>query len=309
MRLLVVGAKGFVGASLVRTLLRRGHTVTSLELREGPGRLADIAADVEWRVGDCTDQEVLLDVIGRRGVDGIYFGPFFRPPKGTPALARELDVMAASTWRAFQLARVLDIHRILFPSSTAVHGPQDLGQAPLNEMSPVLPHGLYGAMKLLTERVGIEINASLQRNVVTSVRIPSVYGPGAAVASRGVNIPAVSAAHGRPGRVDYQAQARVCIAHVDDIGETLADLFEASQLAHSVYEIGGVDASFGEIAETVAELVPGACTEFGDDDRPILPHAIDISRLRAEVRGHHRDLRSGMESVIRYERSTNHAHV
>jgi UDP-glucose 4-epimerase len=309
MRLLVVGAKGFVGASLVRASLRRGHSVTSLELREGPGRLADIAGEVEWRVGDCTDQEVLLDVIGARGVDGIYFGPFFRPPQGTPALMRELDVMAAATWRAFQLVRVLPIQRIVFPSSTAVHGPQPLGQPPVSESSAVRPHGLYGAMKLLTEQVGTEVNASVGRNVVTSVRIPSVYGPGAAVASRGVNVPAVSAARGEIGRVGYRPDARVCIAHVDDAGSILADILEAKEMAHSVYELGGLDVSFRDIADAVTDLVPGARTEFGDDELPILPHAVDMSRLRAELPGRHRDLTTGMESIIDYESKRDHAAV
>lgn len=301
MRVVVVGAKGFVGASLVRTLLRRGHSVTSLDLRDGPGRLADVADDIEWRVGDCTDQEVLLDVIGARGADGIYFGPFFRPPTGTPSLMRELDVMATATWRAFQLARVLPIQRILFPSSTAVHGPQLPGEPAVSETSAVRPHGLYGAMKLLTEQVGFEFNSSVGRNVITSVRIPSVYGPGAAVASRGVNIPAVSAAGGQTGRVQYAPDARVCIAHVDDAGEILADILEAPELTHSVYELGGLDVSFGEIADAVKAIVPNARTEFGTDQLPILPHAVDMGRLRSEIPAKHSDLESGMRSIIEYE--------
>lgn len=309
MRVLVVGAKGFVGASLVRALLRRGHSITSLDLRDGPGRLADIAGQIDWRVGDCTDQEVLFEVIGAEGVDGIYFGPFFRPPVGTASLLRELDVMASATWRAFQLVRVLPIRRILFPSSTAVHGPQPPGEPPFSEISAVRPHGLYGAMKLLTEQVGTEINASVGRNVVTSVRIPSVYGPGAAVASRGVNIPAVAAAHGEIGRVDYRPAARVCIAHVDDAGEILADIMEASTMAHSVYGLGGLDVSFGDIANVVTDLVPNSRTEFGDEEVPILPHAIDISRLRAEVPAKHRELAAGMQSIIDYERNRDHASV
>lgn len=309
MRVLVVGAKGFVGASLSRELLRRGHSVASLELRAGPGRLEDVEADIEWYVGDCTDAEVLLEAIGPKGVQGIYYGPFFRPPAGTRALAREIEVMGVSSWSAFQLARVLDIQRIVFPSSTAVHGPQDVGSGAVNESSQVLPHGLYGTLKLLTERVGFELNRALDRNVVTSVRVPSVYGPGAAVASRGVNVPAVCAAQGKTGRVDYRSDARVCIAHKDDVGVILADLLETANLDHSVYELGGLDVSFGEIASAVQDLVPDANTVFGDDDRPILPHAIDSSRLRAEVPGRHRDLASGMASVVEYERAVDHTRV
>ena len=304
--MLVVGAKGFVGASLVRSLLRRGHRVVSLELRDGPGRLADVAADVEWRTGDCADGEVLAAAIGRAGVDGIYFGPFYRRAPGQPSVTAELDVMAAAAWRTFQLARVLDALRILFPSSTAVHGPQRPGTPPVHETSQVWPHGVYGAAKLLTERVGEETNLALGRNAITSVRLPAVYGPGAAVASRRVNVPAVAAARGETGRVDYRPEARVCIAHVHDTGEMLADLFETAGPAHGVYELGGLDVSFADIGSCVAGLVPEARTVFGEDEVPILPHAVDGSRLAAEIGRKHRDLVEGMRSVVEYERGEAH---
>ncbi|HET6509969.1 MAG TPA: NAD(P)-dependent oxidoreductase [Baekduia sp.] len=303
MRIVIVGAKGFVGASLTRGLLARGHEVVSLDLRPGPGRLADVEDEVEWVVGDGSAPEAMLAAIGRRPVDGIYYGPYYRAAPGEPGLGQELDVMAVAAWRVFQLARGLDLSRVIFPSSTAVHGRQPADGAPLDETSRVAPFGLYGAYKLLCEGVGEQVNAAVGRNVITSVRLPAIYGPGAAVASRGVNVPAVAAARGEAGRVDYRPEVRVCVAHVDDAAAMLVRAFEHDDLAHAVYDMGGADVSFGEIAQVVQDLVPDARTEFGDDVAMPLPSAIDNARARAELGVEHRDLREGMASVVDYERS------
>ncbi|KAB2860624.1 MAG: NAD-dependent epimerase/dehydratase family protein, partial [Bauldia sp.] len=43
MAVLVTGGKGFIGARVVRELVRRGHDVVALDLRGTPGRLAPVA--------------------------------------------------------------------------------------------------------------------------------------------------------------------------------------------------------------------------------------------------------------------------
>ena len=53
----------------------------------------------------------------------------------------------------------------------------------------------------MCEHVGAELNALLGRNAITCVRLPSVYGPGAETASRGVNMTDLSTFEGSGGRV------------------------------------------------------------------------------------------------------------
>jgi nucleoside-diphosphate-sugar epimerase len=300
---IVVGAKGFVGAALTRALLNNGHDVTAVDLRDTPGRLADVASDVRWIAGDAASTEVIYEALGGAPADAIYYGAFSRYERGTPSLDGEVDVMVSAAIRTFQLTRAFPEMRVIFPSSIAAHGPQSLDEAPVDENSALRPHGIYGAGKVFCESVAAQLNADLGKNAISCVRLPSVYGPGADVASREVNVPAVKAARGEVASLSSPRALRVCVGHVDDVADGLLKLIETASPAHTVYESGGLDVSLGDIADVVSRIVPDARTTFGDDDVDILPHAVDWSRLREEVGATHRDLESGMRSVVEFERA------
>jgi nucleoside-diphosphate-sugar epimerase len=303
MHIVVVGAKGFVGAAFTRTLLRSGHRVTAVDLKGTPGRLSDVASEVRWVAGDAASPEVLYEAMGDKPVDAIYYGAFHRYERGTPSLSAELDVMVNAACRTFQLARAFPGLRIIFPSSIAVHGPQPRGGLPVSESTRIQPYGIYGAGKVFCESVATQLNADLGRSAVTCVRLPSVYGPGAEVASREVNVPAVRAARGQAAALSSPRHLRVCIGHVDDVADGLLRLTEAAEPTHTVYESGGLDVSIGDIADTVRGIVPSAEITFGDDDTQVLPNHVDWSRIRNEVGASHRDLASGMRSVVEFART------
>jgi hypothetical protein len=86
-------------------------------------------------------------------------------------------------------------------------------------------------------------------------------------------------------------------------------VLEAPEAQFGLYEAGGLDVSFAEIASAVEEIVPGARTTFGTDDTQVLPNLIDWSRIRTEFGAVHRELRAGMESVIEFERGRQAAGV
>lgn len=301
MRVLVVGARGFVGAELTKDLLARGHSVVAVDVRADPGRLAPVADQIEWRIGDCSSLEFMLKAIGKDGVDAIYYGPFYRPPHGVRDLETEFEIMGSGALQVFDLARALDVKRIIFPSSTAVHGVQPPGVKAVNEDSYVRPNGVYGATKLLCERMAEVINDELGRNVIACIRLPSVYGPGADIASRRANVFAVQAARGLSGEVFYRPETPICIAHVADTARLLTRIIEADSIEHTVYGLGGITVTFDEIASAVRRLVPSADLRFGSDTVSPLASAVDWSRAREEFGLSHQDLDQGMRSIVEYE--------
>lgn len=301
MKCLVVGARGFVGVDLVRQLLDRGHDVVAMDVRGDMGRLKPFADRITWLTGDCSNAEVILNAIGRHGVDTIYYGPFFRNQPGENNLSAEWATMGGGALAVFNLARALPLTRIVFPSSTAVHGRQTSDQL-RDENSAVKPFMVYGATKLLCEYFAEKINEDLGENRVVAVRLSAIYGPGADIASRGVNIFPVQATRGNPARVDYTPNSRICVAHVADTAGFLADILTAETCKHHLYELGGLNVSFGDIADATRALVPGADLEFGISDQVPLPYAVNSARGAAEFGLEHMSLACGVKSIVDYER-------
>jgi len=307
MRALVVGAEGFVGAALCHELRARGHEVRAVDIRPPGSRTAKLASELDWRIGDASRLEVLLDALQPPDIDAVYFGTFYRTDAPGANLEQEVEVMGSAVWRAMRVALAQGVSRFVFPSSIAVHGVQSDDDPDYDEDSPVRPYETYGVLKLMGEYVGARINASAGRNFAVSVRIPSVYGPGAAVASRFVNVPAVQAARGAVATVPYAAKARICVSHVTDTAGALASVLEATDVKRSVYELGGLDVSYGDIAAAVTETVPTADIRLGDELVLPFPHRVRSTHGRQEFGFAHRDLVSGMRSVIEYERERREA--
>ncbi len=302
MKCLVVGAEGFVGAELCAELLRRGHEVVALELRQNVQRLMPILDRIELRFGDCSDTALMRALATDFAIEAIYYGPFYRPSLKPDRQKAELRVMGEGALNCFNLVRETNVRRVVFPSSTAVHGTQ-ANRTPLNESSPVTPFMTYGAIKLLCEYFARDVNKAVGHNAAISMRLPSIYGPGATVASRGVNIFPVTAARGEKGKVDYTADTHVCIAHVVDTAKALATAIEIDVCPHDLYELGGLDVSFGDIAEAVKYRIPDADLHFGKQTKNPLPYAIDNMRAQTELGIKHMDAQAGMDTIISYERS------
>ena len=70
--ILVTGGSGFIGSGLVKALLRTGNRVRVLDdnSRGHPRRLADVAKDVEFIVGDIRDAAAVEEAA--RGMDEVH---------------------------------------------------------------------------------------------------------------------------------------------------------------------------------------------------------------------------------------------
>ena len=154
MRAFVTGGTGFIGSSVVRTLLDRGVEVRAL-CRPGSNRRNLDGLDVAIVEGDLRDAESL-----RRGMTGcelvFHVGALYsfwvRPKRLI------YDVNVEGTRAVFDAAKAAGVERVVYTSSVAALGLRDDG-APADETTPTdlsQVVGDYKKSKYLSEQVALE---------------------------------------------------------------------------------------------------------------------------------------------------------
>lgn len=171
MQVLVTGGTGFVGAHLVRRLLRRDQRVRSLDI--SPGLFDDElrragATLLTGSVTEPADVEAAM-----RGCDLVYhlaspFGDILQPDQAY------WDIEVNGTRNVLEAAQRLGVSRVVHCSTQGVHG--IITDPPGDEDSPVAPRDYYCYSKVEGERVCQQFIAKGMDIVI--VRPTSVYGPG-----------------------------------------------------------------------------------------------------------------------------------
>lgn len=295
-RVVVFGGKGFVGSAVVKQLVNSDHEVYCVEPKISPGRLAEVADRVTMIEGDVRDFEGVCHVVEDCKATSVLTVPFYRGR----SLFEEMSVMATGTWNVFEAARLAGVKRVAFASSIRVYGPQSAhGEVALGEESPLFPVDRYGVYKRLAEVLAESYNRYHQMEIAC-LRLPAVYGPGIREGAAGVAQAIVQAVENSHIDLPYRPEAKQCLAHVDDCAAAFMALLGADFLRHTVYELGGMETSYREMAEVAVSLVPGVIAEFSPQEKApelTFAHLTDNRRLREEFGITHRSVRDGYKSI------------
>ncbi len=173
-RILVTGATGFVGKSLVQYLSRQGHAVTAVTRQPvgKPDGASEVIVVPDIAVADWTD--VL------QGIDAIVHLAArvhqMKEKKGTDPLAQFMAVNRDGTVRLAIAAAAQGVKRFIFVSSVkaAVDHTSPNG---VDETIRPEPHSPYGISKRQAEIDLMNVAAEVGMGIVI-LRLPLVYGPG-----------------------------------------------------------------------------------------------------------------------------------
>ncbi len=166
-RVLVTGARGFIGHRLVQTLVAQDFTVVCLD-RTPPQHDALEGLPVRRVTGDIRSPEMWHDAL--RGVECVYHLAAATSPR---SLAASRDINVEGTRKLVQQASRQPAPPVLvYVSSLAAAGPHPEA---VTETSACHPVSAYGRAKLEAEAVLNEFAAQL---AITVVRPPCVFGPG-----------------------------------------------------------------------------------------------------------------------------------
>jgi nucleoside-diphosphate-sugar epimerase len=167
---LVTGASGAVGPTVVRACLDAGHRVRTLSM-DAPND--HFPPGVETRVGDICDRETVASAVaGARVV--VHLAALLHHFKHEAGLDRRYErVNVGGTENVVRAAVALDVRRLVFLSTIVVYG-HSHGRL-LDETTAPVPDTTYGQTKLTAERLVLSARAGGEP-IGTVLRSAAVYG-------------------------------------------------------------------------------------------------------------------------------------
>ena len=277
---LVTGAGGFIGRSVVESLLRHGASVVALVQDESQRAAVPAGAHVQVVVGDLCDPKALaraLSGVAPRAV--IHLAG--RRVTGTPDDEAENERLNVDP--TVGLVAGLDrsaLEAFVFASSGEVYGPRP---SPFVETMAPLPMTAYARAKLRAEGHLLSEHRDAGLPVVVA-RLAVAYGPGQPGA---MLVPSLieAARTARPVRMTAGEQTRDFV-YVADVAEALVRLTRAPAAVGHVVNVGSGRATpIREVAQTLVAMLGGRLVvELGAipyRDGEQMEYCFDTSSLRS----------------------------
>jgi len=267
MAILVTGGTGFIGAEVVRFLLKEGEKrVVVFHVSPSMKRLEDIADQVEVVRGDLGNFSHVLNAVQRTRPSVIFhLGAMTSVPSDDdPAAAMQTNVLG--TFHVLEAARLFEVPQVLFSSSIGSYG-LGIQKNFIDDYTLQRPEVFYGATKVFCEHMGLFYRRKYGLDF-RGVRYPSIVGPGA----RALGIVQYTSwvieacAKGNPYVIWVNPETRVPIMYFRDAARAIVKLKETplERIKTVNYVLAGVSPipSARELADVVKSKVPGAQIDF-----------------------------------------------
>lgn len=259
MSVFVIGGTGFIGHRLVRLLVGRGQSVTSMDINPGAHSFSDLGAKVKSVRGDVTQFDDVMAAMSAAGPERVVNLSYFIGSDHAPHVAMKLNILGMDN--CFEAARLLGVKHTMYASSLAVNGKQNhYGNRTVTEEDRVNGEYQYAKHKIMNEWQAQDYTEKFGM-LITGIRPANVTGPDKVRGSVDhVNI-ITEPARGNPITFPFKDAMR-CPIHVDDIAEVFARVLLTEKPTHRIYNSGGISVSLGDIADIVRAYLPDAKISF-----------------------------------------------
>ncbi len=250
MKILITGGAGFVGANLVRLLLKEKYQIRVLDNFSTGKRDNLNGLDLEIVQGDIRDEGKVAQILS--GIDGVvHLAAQTGVPGSLADPRRDCEVNVVGTLNMLEASRKAGVRKFVFASSNAPLGRQ---QPPATEEKAPLPMSPYGASKLAGEGYCLAYHGSWGLGTII-LRFANLYGPYSAhkdsvVAKFFKDIVATGSI-----TIDGDGRQTRDFIYVGDLCRAVKLALE-SDISGEVFQIAtGVETSIHQLAELVRQVV------------------------------------------------------
>lgn len=243
-KILVLGATGFIGAHIARSLNKRGYPVRAT--KRASSKTWHVDADVEWVQADLDDQASIESALD--GCMGVINAAGFYPRDG-------LDVDRARKKGVGQLRHLMDaclklrIPRVVYVSSPATLGIGQSTEDVLDETNFYVPGTVKNAYYESKWAMEAELYRYIRLGFPAIITIPSaVFGPGDIKPSTGEFV--VQVANGKLPAVIGEVLNAV---DVRDAADGIVSALERGRPGRR-YILGGDNLAVDDFVELISEL-------------------------------------------------------
>jgi UDP-glucose 4-epimerase len=280
-RYLLTGAKGFIGAWIVKNLVERGDRPWIFDLDRESHRLSSLLTaeqlqQVSFILGDVTHFEELSRAVADHGITHLIHLAAVQVPvcAANPRMGAQINILG--TLNVFEVARQRKdlVKRIVYASSAAVFGPEEFyGAEKVPEGAPLEPGTHYGVFK--------QCNEGNARVYYTSDGISSVglrpwavYGVGRDVGVTSGPTKAIKAAVlGRDYTIRFTGG--LDLQYVNDTAQIFLRCADSDLPGARVYTLRGTAIQVSEFISALEQDSPNARGRISAAG-PALPIAYDL---------------------------------
>jgi threonine 3-dehydrogenase len=210
---------------------------------------------VEIVRGDATQLNEILLTIKQYGVRDVYhvIGLLADVCQAKPLLALRVNVETLINF--LEAARIMNLGKIIFASSSAVYGMTE--SPPVREEASTNPASVYGATKVMGEFYGLHYQKAFGIDF-RALRLTTLYGLGKSGGSTGIcSLMIEKTARGEPVMVDA-AEAVTDWLYIKDALNSFLLARKIESPKNRIFNIGGGSYSLRQVAAVVRKFIPTA---------------------------------------------------